>query len=156
MNIFIFVLFGLPGLTATIMGALDLKEERSFLANAKKTLGKIVGAVGAKYRSTNQYGVDLAGTATGGAMTQYVKGERLGGAFVIVEYEDKQGRTYRVRSRQTFNEVPESVTVHYNRQQPQKAVVNEHYNSNAKYYQIAGGVLLMLVPFIIYFFAVPA
>lgn len=152
MEVFINVMLWLPGIAAITMGVLDLREEKQFIENAKETKGTIVGTVGAKYKIRNQYGVDLAGTASAGAATQYVKGDQLGGAFLIVEYETKNGDVYQVRSRQPFNTLPdEEVTVHYNREKPGEAIVERFYNSNAKYYQIAGGIVFMLLPFLIHF-----
>lgn len=154
--IFLYAILWMPAIAAFIMGLLDVMEEKKFLKNATETKGRIVGTIGAKYKSSNQYGVDLAGTATAGAMTQYVKGEHLGGAFVIVEFEDQDGDTYSIRSKQPFGELKSDyVTVHYDAENPSNAVVDRFYSGNAKYYQMIGASVLFLIPILIHLFLEP-
>ena len=147
--VFLYLVLWLPGLVALGIGIMDYLEEKKFLKAAKETTGKIIGAVGAKLKAQNQ--VDLAGFATGGAMSQYSSGEYLGGAFVIVEFEDHDGDIYEIRSRQPFNELKsDTVKVQYQPENPSNAIVDGYYSGKAKYLQIYGSIIFFLAPIILH------
>ena len=147
--IFVYLVCGLISILLLTLGGLEIMEQKRFFNHAKKTSGRVVGTIGAAYKSYAQYGVDTSGYAQSNgtvfSATQY-RSQTAGGGFLLVEFEDKKGDTYQVRSKQTFNEIPESVTIHYSATDMSQVVIDGHYSGSGKYFQIAGGVIFGLLP----------
>lgn len=153
---FLPLLFGSTGLIACWAGFSDFNEERRFIAQSKEAEGTIIGLVGAKRVHKAAGGrLNLAKTATQIATgTNHDKEQsHFAGAFIRVEYR-VEDYVYTVRSRQNFNEIPESgqVTVQYNPEKPQEAIVEGFYSGSEKYFQMAGGAMLIIVSFFYDFF----
>ncbi|MGB0521305.1 MAG: DUF3592 domain-containing protein [Flammeovirgaceae bacterium] len=150
--IFLYIALWMPAIAATVMALMDFAAEKKFMKSAIQTQGRIVGTLGAKYKVNNPAQVDMAAMATANAMSQYVKGDRLGGVLVMVEFEDKNGDTYQVRSKQAFNVLEsDHVTVHYNPDNPGDAIIDRYYSGKGKVYQLIAAGILFVAPFIIDF-----
>ena len=148
--VFLYLAFWMPAIAATVMAVMDFVEEKKFLEKAVETKGEIVGTLGAKHKKNNPNGIDLAGMATGNAMTQNMKGDNLGGVLVLVEFEDKKGDRYQIRSKQSFNELKEDfVSVQYDPEDPSEAIVDRYYSGKGKVFQLIAAGVLFVAPFVI-------
>ena len=148
----VYILLGLPAIIAIVIGANAIYSDYHFFSKAIKTKGFVSGSIGSKHKKTN---LNIGGQyeiANGLPRQASSKNDEYlpGGKLLLVEFKDEEGNTYQVRSKQTFMKIPNQVTVHYLPEDLSKFAVDGHYSGKMKYYYLVAGIILGLIPIILF------
>ncbi len=136
------LLFG-SGVFIFFMGLSEILTERKFRRTGILTEGTVVRKVPVKFPSC-----EIAGGAR--VINSTFTVETNGGYFFTIEYE-VDGEIYSVRSKKVFNRDLEKVEILYKNENPLDIMVDGFYKvGNQKYYWLISGIVLGIIPLILY------
>jgi len=136
-------ILSLPGLVFFLFGIKEIIDEYRFKQEAILTKGVVVRAISSKYQSQS---VESSGGTSGTT-------ESAGGYLLLVEYTTSTGDIYSTKSKQTFGNIPETVTIGYSPNDATDIMVDGYYKSgNGKFYRLFLGFLLGVLPVLAYCF----
>ena len=152
--IYAYLVFWLPALILSGLIASDFMDKRRFFKKAKKTTGKVVGTVGAKYKRASSAVNTVVNTMVPIAgISDKGDGHNAGGSLLLVEYEVENGDIYQGRSKQSFNQIAsEEIDVFYNPEKPSEIAVDGFYSDKSYIGRALAIAILIITPIIMHIF----